>query len=76
MTIKQYVVQAVAAAAAVAAGSTIITNKVNDARQDIRIAQLQDLDTSVNGLRGDLDRVDRHLSRLEGIEEANEQSRH
>lgn len=76
MTIKQYIVQAVAAAAAVAAGSTIITNKVNDARQDIRIAQLQDLDTSVNGLRGDLDRVDRHLSRLEGIEEANEQSRH
>lgn len=66
MTLKQYVIQAVAAAAAVAAGSTIITAKVDNAKQDVRIERLETLNSNVDGLRADLDRVDNHLSRVEG----------
>lgn len=66
MTLKTYVIQAIAAAAAVGAGSTLITNKVDNAKQDVRIERLEGLNSNVEGLRTDLDRVDRHLSLVEG----------
>lgn len=76
MTLKQYVIQAVAAGAAVAAGSTILTNKIDNARQDQQIEQLQDLDASVKQLSRDLNRVDAHLARLQGMEDERDQTRH
>jgi hypothetical protein len=40
--------------------------KVNDAKQDERIARIEDLDRSVDGLRVDLRQVDGKLERLNG----------
>jgi hypothetical protein len=72
MTIKEYVINAVAAAAVIGAGSTLIGTKINDARQDDHIAQLQSLSIDVNGLRVDLQRVDKKLERLDGKMEGEE----
>lgn len=75
MTLKEYVINAVAAAAAIGAGTTLIGTKINDARQDDHIAQLQNLNTDVVGLRSDLQRVDKKLERLDGKMEG-EEARH
>lgn len=66
MTIKEYVINTVAAAAVLGAGGTVLSTKINDARQDQRIERLEDLDDSVDGLRADLQRVDGKLERLDG----------
>jgi hypothetical protein len=66
VTIKEHVINAVAAAAAIGVGSTVLSVKTNDARQDTRIERLETLQTSVDGLRGDLERVDKHLSQVDG----------
>jgi hypothetical protein len=66
VTIKEAVIQGVASAAILAAGGTLIGLKVNDAKQEERITRLEDLDRSVDGLRQDLQRVDRKLERLDG----------
>lgn len=76
MTLKEHVINAVAAAAAIGASSTLITTKVNDARQDQRIERLEDLDDSVDGLRADLQKVDLKLERLNGKIDGEHEPRH
>lgn len=66
MTLKEHVINAVAATILIAGGSTVVSSKLDIARQDERIRQLEDLNNSVNGLRDDLQRVDGKLERLEG----------
>jgi hypothetical protein len=66
VTIKTQLINAVAAALVLGAGSTVVSLKVNDARQDDRIARLEMLNDSVTRLSSDLNRVDKHLSELDG----------
>lgn len=66
MTLKAQIINAVATAVLLAAGSTVVSVKMNDARQDDRIERLETLDANVNGLRSDLARVDKHLSEIDG----------
>lgn len=66
MTIKSQIINAVATAALLGVGSTVIGVKINDARQDDRIARLETLNDNVNQLSADLSRVDRHLSQIDG----------
>jgi hypothetical protein len=66
MTVKESIINAIAGAVVLAAGGTIVGLKVNDAKQDERIARIEDLDRSVDGLRVDLRQVDGKLERLNG----------
>lgn len=66
MTLKETIVNSVATAVLLAAGSTIVGVKINDARQDDRIERLESLDDSVNHLSDNLNRVDKHLSLIDG----------
>lgn len=66
MAIRDTIINAIVGAAVVATGGSIISLKVADASQNEQIVQLQDLRSDVRGLRGDLQRVDRKLSYLNG----------
>jgi hypothetical protein len=66
VTIKESLINAIATAVLLGAGSTVLGVKINDAHQDERITRLEDLDASVDGLRVDLKRVDGKLERIEG----------
>lgn len=73
MTLKAHIINALASAAALGAATTLIGLKVNDARQDQQLAQLESLDTSVQGLRGDIEKLDSHLSLVDGKLQRDEQ---
>lgn len=66
MTIKSQIINAVATALVLGAGTTLAGLKINDARQDDRIMRIETLSADVNGLRSDLNRVDKHLSQIDG----------
>ena len=66
MTLKETILNAVASATLLAAGSTVVGLKINDSRQDDKIVQLQQLSGDVNGLRSDVNRLDKHLSVIDG----------
>lgn len=72
MAIKEYVINAVAAAVAVGAGTSIISDKLKLARHDERIMRLETLNASVDGLREDLQSVDKKLERVDAKLEAME----
>lgn len=64
MTLKDTIINAVAGTLVLGLGGTVVGLKVNDAKQDERIARVEQLNSDVNGLRGDLSRVDVKLERL------------
>lgn len=66
VTIKSQIINAVATAALLGVGSTVLGLKINDARQDDRITRLETLNDNVNQLSSDLSRVDKHLSQIDG----------
>lgn len=76
MTLRDNIVNAVAATVVIAAGGSIVGLKVNDAKQDERISRIEQLQGSVDGLRVDLQKVDGKLERLDGrLEGEREQPR-
>jgi outer membrane murein-binding lipoprotein Lpp len=66
VTLRSTIINAVAGTAVLAAGSTIIGLKVEDATQNERIARIEKLDTKMDNLSSDLQRVDMKLERLNG----------
>jgi outer membrane murein-binding lipoprotein Lpp len=64
VTLKDTIINAVAGTLVLGLGGTVVGLKVNDAKQDERIARVEQLNSDVNGLRGDLSRVDVKLERL------------
>jgi hypothetical protein len=66
MTLRDTILNAVAGTVVLAAGGTIVGLRVSDALQNERIERLESLNDSVDGLRSDLQRVDRKLERLDG----------
>jgi hypothetical protein len=64
VTLRDTIINAVAGTIVLAAGGTLVGLKVNDAKQDERIARVEQLDDSVNGLRNDIARVDVKIERL------------
>jgi hypothetical protein len=75
MTLRDTIINAVAGTIVLAAGGTIVGLKVNDAKQDERIERIEELKGSVDGLRVDLQRVDRKLERLDGKMEGEREPR-
>lgn len=73
---KAQLINAVAAAAALGAGSTVISLKVHDADQDARITRIESLDGSVMALDEHLQLLDKHLSQLDGRFEQQDAERH
>lgn len=71
--IKQHIINALASAMAVGAATTLVSVKVNDARQDARIERLELLNGSVDGLRIDIEHLDSHLSLIDGKLQRDEQ---
>lgn len=75
MNLKDHLINAVAAAAVLGGGSTIVLNKLDIARHDERISQVERLGTNIEGLRGELRETSRKLDRLDGRLEAERESR-
>lgn len=75
MSLRDTIINAVAGTVVLAAGGTIVSLKVNDAAQDERIARIETLNTDVNGLRADLQRVSGKLERLDGKMEGEREPR-
>lgn len=65
MTLKDYLIQAVAGATVIAAGASLVGDKVELARHDERIQRIEKLDESIDGLRKDLTDTREQLARID-----------
>lgn len=65
MTLKEHLINVVAAAAVLATGTAVASDQAELARHDERIKRVEHLDQSITGLRTDLSRVDVKLERLD-----------
>lgn len=64
-SIKETLINAVAATAAIGAGTTIIGNKIELARHDERIGRIERLDNKLDSLTERLDRFNVDLTRVQ-----------
>lgn len=74
-SLKEYIINAVAATVAVGAGGAIITNKVEIARHDERIQRIEKLDDKMDNLSERLDRFSVDIARVQTKQEDDRVSR-
>lgn len=68
-TLKETIINAVAATAAIGAGTTILGNKIELARVDERIARIERLDAKLDSVSERLDRFNVDLTRVQTKQE-------
>jgi hypothetical protein len=69
-SLKEYVINAVAATVAIGAGGTLLTSRVDLARHDERITRIEKLDDKMDRLSERLDHFSVDLARVETKQEA------
>jgi outer membrane murein-binding lipoprotein Lpp len=71
-SLKEAIINAVAASAAIGAGGAIVTGKIDLARHDERIQRIEKLDAKMDRLSERLDRFSVDLARVETKQEAHD----
>ena len=74
-SLKEHIINAVAATAAIGAGGTLLSSRIELARHDERIQRIEKLDDKMDRLSDRLDRFSVDLARVQTKQEAADVSR-